>query len=113
MKFLEENHIQGDVNSKIKIGLYYCNELVSLMTFNRQSVSVRGVSKEKVYELSRFCNKLNYVVIGSASKLFNFFIKTYDFNKIFTFSDRTYSSGDLYNKIGFLYMNTIGSITDK
>ena len=33
VKFLEENHIQGNVNSKIRIGLFYNDELVSLMTF--------------------------------------------------------------------------------
>ena len=33
-KFLDENHIQGFVNSSFKIGLYYEDELVSIMTFD-------------------------------------------------------------------------------
>lgn len=68
-KFLDENHLQGYSNSKLNYGLYYNNELVSLMTF--------GISRfnHNEYELIRFCNKLNTNVIGAASKLLNHFIK--------------------------------------
>ena len=90
--FLNDNHIQGFVGSSVKLGLFFENVLVSLMTFKK--------IKEN-YELNRFCNKLNTNVVGGASKLFNHFIKNHDYNQIISFSKNDYSYGKLYNKIGF------------
>jgi len=94
-EFLNQNHIQGFVGSKIKIGLFYCNELVSLMTFSEKT-------KTKIYELNRFCNSLNTNVIGGASKLFNYFITNYKYDKIISFSNNSYSNGKLYEKLKFI-----------
>jgi hypothetical protein len=103
--FLKENHMQGMVGSKIKIGLYYNNELVSLMTFGERRVAM-GVKKnaDGEYEMLRFCNKLNVNVIGGASKLFQYFLKTYNPRVVTTYADRSWSNGDLYIKLGFTYL---------
>lgn len=104
-KFIENNHIQGYVNSKIKIGLFYNDELVSLMTFgNRRVFMGKKLTKYGEYELLRFCNKLNTTVIGGASKLFKYFVNTYDIEEIITYADRSYSQGNLYNQLGFEYI---------
>ena len=71
--FLNNNHMQGFVGSKIKIGLYYNDELVSLMTLGSLRISLGQKSDANSYELLRFCNKLNTSVIGGASKLFKYF----------------------------------------
>ena len=92
--FLNSNHIQGFVGSTSKIGLFYNNELVSLMTFK---ISVDGV-----YELNRFCNKINTIVAGGASRLFNYFLKKFECKKIISFSNNSYSNGSLYTKLGFV-----------
>ena len=94
--FLESNHIQGYVDSILKIGLFYMNELVSLMTFN---------SKEKTYELLRFCNKLNTNVVGGVSKLFKNFINNYNPTEIITYSDRSFSQGKIYETLGFNFVS--------
>lgn len=91
-KFLNENHIQGYSHSKIKIGLFYNEELVSLMIFGKN---------RKDMELIRFCNKIGTSVIGSASRLFSFFIKNYNFNKIVSFSDISIFNGKIYEVLGF------------
>lgn len=62
--FLNGNHIQGYSNSKINYGLYYKNELVSLMTFDIPRINIGRKRVEGCYELVRFCNKLNTNVIG-------------------------------------------------
>ena len=104
--FLNENHIQGFIGSNIKIGLYYKNELVSIMTFGKKRLSLGSkFSQEGEYELIRFCNKLNTTVIGGASKLLKYFIKNYNPNTILTFADRRYSNGHFYEKIGFDFIN--------
>ncbi|MDY0268811.1 DUF7487 domain-containing protein [Trichloromonas sp.] len=100
-KFLDENHIQGFVGSKHKIGLFYNDELVSLMTFGKLRKSMNNISKNDEYEMLRFCNKLNTIVIGGGSKLFNYFIKNYNPKKIISYADRNYSNGDLYKKLKF------------
>lgn len=99
MKFLNENHIQGGVKSKIRIGLYYNNDLVSLMTFSKGRIIMGG--KENEWELTRFCNKINTNVIGGANKLFQYFIKNYQYTKIISYSDIRLFKGGLYEKLGF------------
>jgi hypothetical protein len=103
--FLDENHIQGNVNSKIKLGLYHDNKLVSLMTFGGLRKSMGLVSEDNVYELLRFTNKLDTTVIGGADKLLKYFIKTYNPKKIISYADRRWSQGDLYYKLGFTFIH--------
>jgi len=50
----------------------------------------------------RFCNKLNYSVVGGASKLFKHFIKNNKPKNIISYSDNRYFDGSLYEKLGFI-----------
>jgi very-short-patch-repair endonuclease len=103
-EFLEKNHIQEFVGSKIKIGLLHNNELISLMTFGDRRVAMgKKLTKEGEYELLRFCNKLNTNVIGGASKLFKYFIINYKPEEITTYADRSISQGKLYETLGFKF----------
>ena len=99
--FIDNNHLQGYVNSLIKIGLYYNNELVSIMTFGKKRKSLNNKSKNNEWELYRFCNKLNTQIIGGASKLFNHFINCFHPNIIESFSSNDISCGKLYDILGF------------
>lgn len=101
-KFLNENHLQGFIGAKYKIGLFYENELVSLMTFGklRKALGNKNNSSDE-YEMLRFCNKHNTQIIGGASKLLKYFIRNYHPKSILTFADRRYSNGNLYKKLGF------------
>ena len=103
--FLEKNHIQGFVGSSIKIGLFYENELVSLMTFGKKRKFMNSKSKDGEFELLRFCNKINTNIIGGASKLYIYFIKNYSFTEIITYADRSHSNGNLYKQLGFNFMS--------
>jgi hypothetical protein len=97
--FLDKNHIQGKCNSVLKLGLYNNNELVSLMTFEQ----FEGRKKMKLGEwnLNRFCNKLNVNVVGGASKLLQYFIANYSPSRIISYADKDWSTGHLYENIGF------------
>lgn len=99
--FCNQNHIQGHVNSLIKLGLYYNNELVSIMSFGNLRKSLGSKKENETYEMLRFCNKLNVLVIGGASKLFSFFIKNNNPSKIISYSDIRYFNGNLYEKLNF------------
>ena len=102
IKFLNDNHVQGDAVSSINLGLYYNDELVSLMTFSKPRINVsKGVQENGKYELVRFCSKLNTNVIGGASKLFKYFIGKYKPKSIVSYSDKRWATGTLYDKLNF------------
>ena len=94
--FLDINHIQGFSPSQIKLGLYFNNELVSLMT-----LGWRYTNAKREYELIRFCNKLNTNIIGGSSKLFKYFLNNNNIDEIISYADISLFSGGLYGLLGF------------
>ena len=97
-EFLDNNHIQGADSSKVKLGLFYNDELVSIMTFGKRSITG---SKDIPMEMIRFCSKLEYSVVGGASKLFSHFINNFSYDKIISYADIRLFSGSLYEQLGF------------
>lgn len=95
--FLNKNHTQGRAPSQIRLGLYNGTELVALMEF-----ITNGINKKYQYELSRFCCKAGYNVVGGASKLFKYFIKTYNPENIISYSDIAKTTGNIYSLLGFI-----------
>ena len=93
--FLEDNHIQADDTSSIRLGLYHNNALVSIMTFVKSRYD-----KKYQYELSRYCNLLKTNIVGGSSKLFTHFIKNYDVNSVVTYSDKRLFTGKVYAGLG-------------
>lgn len=104
-KFLEENHIQGKLGAQVRLGLYYGDELVSLMTFGSLRKNLGQTAKEGHYELLRFCNKLNTTVVGAASRLHKYFEKTHKPKEVISYADRRYSNGDLYYNLGYDFVS--------
>ena len=98
-EFIDNNHIQGYVNSFKRIGLYFNNELVSLMTFD--NFEGRKKMEDGGWNLSRFCNKLDTNVVGGASKLFKYFIKSEFPKRIVSYADKDWSVGGIYDMLGF------------
>jgi len=96
--FCEENHLSGQCNAKVKVGLRLNNELVSVMTFSRSRFN-----KNYEWEIIRLCSKLNHQIIGGASKMLKFFIETYQPKSIITYANRRYSNGNVYSKLGFTF----------
>jgi len=99
-KFLEENHLQGTCSSSVNIGLYYQNELVSIMTFGKTRFS-----KKYQYELIRFCSLKNHKIIGGASRLLKYFERNYNPKSIISYANRRWSNGELYNALNFEYLH--------
>lgn len=102
--FLNKNHMQGSMDASTRLGLVdnKSEDLLSVMTFNKLRMSMgRNHTDSNVWELSRFCNSLDTTVIGSASKLFRYFTDNYNVDDIISFSDRAYTSGNIYDTLGF------------
>ena len=100
--FLKENHLQGSTNGSVRLGLYYNDELVSIMVFGhkRRALGNKDISDD-IYELYRYCNKIGWQVMGGASRLFNHFLDSHPDCMIESFSSNDISVGDLYRKLGF------------
>ena len=99
--FLEENHLQGKDNSSVKLGAFHNGSLISVMTFSKPSIAKGGTFEEGKYELNRFCSKINTQVTGIASKLLKYFKDKFESVKIYSYSDRRWSIGNLYEILGF------------
>lgn len=101
--FINTYHIQGYTPSSIKLGAFYNDELVSVMTFAKGNISKGSKNINGVYELSRFCLSKN--VIGIASKFLNYFNINYKWEKLYSYADRRWSNGNVYEKIGFNFIS--------
>lgn len=95
-EFLDKTHLQGYCASTYRIGLWHKEELAAVMTFGKTRFS-----HSYEYELLRYSSKLGHNVIGGFSKLLAHFIKTYNPTSIVSYSDLTWSIGNVYKKNGF------------
>ena len=96
-KFMNENHISGSVNSSVRLGLYYNNELICAIGFRKP----RQKKWSEYYEISRFATSLNKVVVGGLSKLLKRFKNDFVGIKIMTYADRRFGEGLGYCAVGF------------
>lgn len=100
-KFCEENHIQGFVGASIKLGLFYEEKLIAVMSFSKSRYD-----KTYEYELIRYCGLLGYNIVGGASKLYKSFCKKYQPNSIISYAQRRLFSGRLYENLGMSLIKT-------
>lgn len=95
--FLNKYHLQNTCKGQaIKLGLYYNNELVEIMTFGKPRYN-----KKYEYELLRLCTCSNYIVIGGTEKLFKYFINNYKPKSIISYCDNSKFDGEVYRRLGF------------
>lgn len=98
--FLRENHLQGDVGSLYNYGLFFNDELVSVMTFGKPRFN-----KHHEWEIYRYCNKLDHQIVGGASKLYAAFVRENQPNNVISYADRRYGTGNLYTNLGFKFVS--------
>lgn len=94
-KFVEKYHIQGAINTSIRLGLFYKNRLAAVMGFNKSRFN-----SNYDYELMRYCTLSSFNVVGGAGKLLNYFRKNYD-GSIISYADKRWSEGSVYKALGF------------
>ena len=102
IKFLIENHIQGNCSSKINLGLYNDQgQLYMISTFGQSRFS-----KKYKWELLRLCSLKKYSIAGGASKLINHFVKHYmqTNESLISYAQKRFSDGHLYPQLGFIQL---------
>lgn len=99
--FCDKYHLQGHSHmATINYGLYYNNELMSVMCFG----NIRNKNKSVgCYELHRYCVKSGYTIIGGANRLLKAFEDEFNPLSLLSYSDNDYFIGDIYDKLGFTY----------
>jgi hypothetical protein len=98
--FLRRTHLQGGAVGKIHIGGFYQGTLVQVMVFSKLRKATGLQHKEGSYELLRFSTELNTTVVGGASKLFKYFTRNYLPKEIISYSNRDWSTGNVYRHLG-------------
>jgi len=98
--FLNTYHIQGFVGASVYLGAFYNDKLIGVMSFKNGSI------KNPDWELVRFATDYNYVYQGVGSKMFSYFVRKYEPEKIISFADRRWTvseKNNLYTKLGFVF----------
>ena len=100
-EFLNSYHLQNACrNQKIRLGLYFNNKLVQIMTFGKPRYN-----KNYEYELLRLCSHKDYIIIGGSEKLFKHFVNEYNPQNIISYCDYSKFSGDVYKRLGMEFKN--------
>lgn len=92
-EFMNISHLQGELNTSIRIGLFHNERLVLTIGFNKHH--------KYDYYITRLASLPFYNIVGGASKIFEYFVTKYNPISILTFADRRYSKGNIYKKLGF------------
>jgi hypothetical protein len=99
--FCNANHLMGKGRSNIRLGLYYEDKMVSVMTFSNNNLSRKAI----IWEINRFASLLNVNVVGGASRLFKTFIRQHKPDQVLSYADNRWSAGNLYRQLGFTKIN--------
>ncbi len=84
--FLNKYHILGTDKSNINYGVYYSNELISVMTFNDTNTMTQNLQANE-YELSRFAVKSGVILVGVFNKIIKQFIQNHKPKKIISYGN--------------------------
>ena len=98
--FLTKYHIQGFSKSSVYLGAFYKDQIIGVMSFRKENKDKNG------WELTRFASNYNYICQGVGGKLFSYFIKNYNPEKIKSFADRRWTideNNNIYIKLGFKF----------
>ena len=105
-KFYSENHLFGKPNNtKISFGLYYQDKLVGCISLGYHHRNFL------ITTINRVCFSPGIQIIGGASKLLKpcmDFCKKNKCDKLVTWSDNRWSSGNMYEKLGFTLNKELG-----
>jgi len=97
--FYEANHIKGDRSGSVSYMLKYKDIILAMITF-------RSTKDPYVFDLVRFAVDASVSVPGGFSKLLAHFMRNNHWTEIFTFADRAWSLGNVYQVTGFTLTGT-------
>ena len=96
INFCNENHLQGNCSAKVKLGLFFKDELVQVMSF-----SLPRFTDKYEWEIIRECSKLGYIIVGGKERLWKYFLKKWNPKNCISYCDFSKFNGESYLKLGF------------
>jgi hypothetical protein len=121
--FLNQHHLQGNVSSKYRYGLFLpvryfrvlpedfsINDLnndllVAVATYSNAKIFPRDGYSHRSCELIRFANHCDTTVVGGIDKMVKAFVTEFQPDDIMTYADLEWSDGASYQKLGFEYFS--------
>jgi len=100
--FLKQNHVMEPVSAKHKYGLMYKGILVAVASFSSPKTFYREEGAFRSVELVRYASLQGVNVVGAMGKLLEHFIEQHKPDDIMTYTDREWSDGEVYEKLGFV-----------
>lgn len=100
--FLDENHVMEPVSAKHKYGLMYKGILIAVASFSSPKTFYREEGEFRSVELVRYASLQGVNVVGAMGKLLEHFIEQHKPDDIMTYTDREWSDGEVYEKLGFV-----------
>ena len=95
-QFCNENHLQGECGAKVKLGLFYKDKLIQVMSFG-----VPRFTDKYEWEILRECSKLGYFILGGKEKLWFYFVKNFSPKNCISYCDFSKFTGSSYERLGF------------
>jgi endogenous inhibitor of DNA gyrase (YacG/DUF329 family) len=105
-EFLKNNHLQGSITASVKLGAFYRDVLVSVMSFGSMRRALGSSSIAGTYELTRFASIQS--IPGIFSKFISHFVKEHSPEKIISYLDLRWNfdaGHNVYVKNGFSFVS--------
>ena len=90
--FLKDNHIFGSLKGSRFLGLEYNGKLVAVLAYRLEQSAIN---------ITRYATLLDHSIPGGFSKLLKRLKSISEDKEIYTYADRRFSQGKLYEKTGF------------
>lgn len=107
-EFLNKHHLQGGGKAEVAFGLFHNDQLIQVMTGGKPN-RAHTEGQYKVLEMKRLASSSNLLVVGGAGKLFKL-LKLYgiekQYNRIKSYCDMRWGTGNLYKQLGFKLAGT-------
>lgn len=96
--FLQQYHLNGPAQSKVKLALVKDEECVAVMSF----AAPRTINGKRSAGLIRFCTKSGVSVVGGLEKLLKHYLRQFPCNDVFTYINTEWGNGEGFKKVGFV-----------
>ena len=94
--------MQNNITASIKYGLFYNNELVSVMVIGK--IKSPSKNNQSEYELYRVCTKSGYIIDTGYIKLLDYFKEHNKWKSIIAYSQNDLSDNDIYENMKFAFV---------
>jgi hypothetical protein len=102
-EFLKDNHIMGEKFASKNLGMFYNDQLVSVLTYStaEEQKSINEKLEVDGLEIDRFCSKIGHSISGALSKFLSYLIREHNPHFIKSFVDLRHGDGHSLLTLGF------------